>query len=54
LCESNGVCFLGEFAAIEACNQQLSGTTTAELFNGHSKSSEQTTSNGLVLEEFIP
>lgn len=41
--------------AIDACKQQLSGTTTAECFNGHSECSEQTTSsNGPVLEEFIP
>lgn len=40
--------------AIEACKQQLSGPTTAECFNGHSECSEQTTSNGPVLEEFMP
>lgn len=39
-------------AAIEACKQQLSGTTTE---NGQSECSEQTTSMGEpVLEEFIP
>ncbi|MED6159169.1 transcription factor [Stylosanthes scabra] len=48
--------------AIEACRQQLSGTTTEYNINGHmnmnnhSECSEQTTStdNGPVLEEFIP
>ncbi|KAL9225782.1 hypothetical protein vseg_001669 [Gypsophila vaccaria] len=49
--------------AIEACKQQLSGTTrtatttttTTECLNGHSECSEQTTSgDGPILEEFIP
>lgn len=43
--------------AIEACKQQLCGSgtnTTTECFNGHSECSEQTTSDGPVLEEFIP
>ncbi|KAK7279562.1 hypothetical protein RJT34_24615 [Clitoria ternatea] len=40
--------------AIEACRQQLSGTTTEYNLNGHSECSEQTTSEGPVLEEFIP
>lgn len=43
--------------AIEACKQQLvsgSGTSTTECVNGHSEYSEQTTSDGPVLEEFIP
>ncbi|XP_027366648.1 transcription factor HHO3-like isoform X2 [Abrus precatorius] len=41
--------------AIEACKQQLSGTTTEYNLNGQSECSEQTTSTeGPVLEEFIP
>ncbi|KAF7827848.1 transcription factor HHO3-like [Senna tora] len=42
--------------AIEACKQQLSGTTTEYNFHGQSECSEQTTSmeEGPVLEEFIP
>lgn len=41
--------------AIEACKQQLSGTTTETNLNGQSECSEQTTStDGPVLEEFIP
>lgn len=44
--------------AIEACQQQLCGTgtttTTTECFNGHSECSEQTTSDGPILEEFMP
>ncbi|XP_021857302.1 transcription factor HHO2 isoform X2 [Spinacia oleracea] len=45
--------------AIEACKRQLCGngtttTTTTECFNGHSECSEQTTSDGPILEEFIP
>jgi SHAQKYF class myb-like DNA-binding protein len=42
--------------AIEACRQQLSGTTTEYNLNGQqSECSEQTTStDGPVLEEFIP
>ncbi|GAB4840259.1 transcription factor [Ancistrocladus abbreviatus] len=39
--------------ALEACKQQLSGTAT-ECLNGQSECSEQTTSNGTILEEFIP
>ncbi|KAF7829370.1 transcription factor HHO3-like [Senna tora] len=43
-------------APIEACKQQLSGTTTEYNFHGQSECSEQTTSmeEGPVLEEFIP
>ncbi|RDX73093.1 Transcription factor HHO3 [Mucuna pruriens] len=41
--------------AIEACKQQLSGTTSECNLNGQSECSEQTTSTeGPVLEEFIP
>ncbi|CAI8604069.1 unnamed protein product [Vicia faba] len=40
--------------AIETCRQQLSGTTTEYNLNGQSECSEQTTSTGPVLEEFIP
>ncbi|XP_057961526.1 transcription factor HHO2-like [Malania oleifera] len=40
--------------AIDACRRQLSGTTTAENLPGQSECSEQTTSEGPVLEEFIP
>uniref|UniRef100_A0A5B7B4E8 Putative transcription factor GLK2 n=1 Tax=Davidia involucrata TaxID=16924 RepID=A0A5B7B4E8_DAVIN len=39
--------------AIDTCKQQLSGTTT-EYFRGESECSEQTSSDGPVLEEFIP
>ncbi|CAL5419127.1 unnamed protein product [Camellia sinensis] len=39
--------------AIEACKQQLSGTST-ECFHGQSECSEQTSTEGPVLEEFIP
>ncbi|KAI3818319.1 hypothetical protein L1987_12123 [Smallanthus sonchifolius] len=39
--------------AIEGCRQQMSGTTT-DYFNGQSECSEQTSSDGPVLEEFIP
>lgn len=39
--------------AIEGCRQQMSGTTT-DYFNGQSECSEQTSSEGPVLEEFIP
>lgn len=48
----NNFCLL---LAIEACRQQLSGTTTEYNLNGQSECSEQTTStDGPVLEEFIP
>ncbi|XAR55840.1 hypothetical protein NMG60_11036054 [Bertholletia excelsa] len=40
--------------AIEACKQQMSGATVAECFQGQSECSEQTSSGGPVLEEFIP
>ncbi|KAI4357854.1 hypothetical protein L6164_001777 [Bauhinia variegata] len=40
--------------AIEACRQQLSGTTTEYNLNGQSECSEQTSTEGPVLEEFIP
>ncbi|XP_057810131.1 transcription factor HHO2-like [Salvia miltiorrhiza] len=40
--------------AIEACKQQLSGTTTEYNLNGQSECSEQTSSDAPVLEEFIP
>lgn len=40
--------------AIESYKQQLSGTTTEYNLNGQSECSEQTTSAGPVLEEFIP
>lgn len=42
--------------AIEACRQQLSGTTTENNMHGQSESSEQTTSNDVppVVEEFFP
>ncbi|CAL0318115.1 unnamed protein product [Lupinus luteus] len=41
--------------AIEACKQQLSGTTTEYNLNGQSECSEQTsTEEGPVFEEFIP
>lgn len=39
--------------AIESCRQQMSGTTQ-EYFHGQSECSEQTSSDGPVLEEFIP
>ncbi|GMH31220.1 hypothetical protein Nepgr_033063 [Nepenthes gracilis] len=39
--------------ALEACKQQFSRTTT-ECLIGHPECSEQTTSNGPILEEFIP
>ncbi|XP_071735661.1 transcription factor HHO3-like isoform X2 [Rutidosis leptorrhynchoides] len=39
--------------AIEECRQQMSGTTT-DYFNGQSECCEQTSSEGPVLEEFIP
>lgn len=39
--------------AIEGCKQQMSGTTT-DYFNGQSECSEQTSSEGPILEEFIP
>ena len=44
------------FAAIETCKQQLSsGTTVTEYnFHGQSECSEQTSTDGPVLEEFIP
>lgn len=40
-------------AAIEACRRELSGTTT-EYMHGQSECSEQTSSDGPILEEFIP
>ncbi|KAK7275215.1 hypothetical protein RIF29_16324 [Crotalaria pallida] len=41
--------------AIEACKQQLSGTTTEYNLNGQSECSEQTSSDEVpVFEEFIP
>lgn len=40
-------------SAIEGCKQQMSGTTT-DYFNGQSECSEQTSSEGPILEEFIP
>ncbi|KAL8229934.1 hypothetical protein R6Q57_014834 [Mikania cordata] len=39
--------------AIEGCRQQISGTMSG-CINGQSECSEQTTSDGPVLEEFIP
>ncbi|KAI7996325.1 Transcription factor HHO3 [Camellia lanceoleosa] len=39
--------------AIETCKQQLSGTST-ECFHGQSECSEQISTEGPVLEEFIP
>lgn len=39
--------------AIEACRRELSGTTT-EYMHGQSECSEQTSSDGPILEEFIP
>lgn len=41
------------FVAIETCKQQLSGTGEYN-FHGQSECSEQTTTEGPVLEEFIP
>lgn len=43
-------------SAIDACRQQMSGTTTENNLHGQSESSEQTTSNEVVpaFEEFIP
>lgn len=41
-------------AAIESCRQQLSGTTTEYMQGGQSQCSEQTSTEGPVLEEFIP
>ena len=41
-------------AAIEACKRELSGTTTEYNMHGQSECSEQTSSEGPVLEEFIP
>lgn len=47
--------FLGLCAAIETCRLQLSGTTSSEHnLNGQSECSGQTSSDGPVLEEFIP
>ncbi|MED6185151.1 transcription factor [Stylosanthes scabra] len=40
--------------AIEACRQQLSGTTTEYNLNGQSECSEQTSPEDPVFEEFIP
>ncbi|KAL1317884.1 hypothetical protein HN51_070091 [Arachis hypogaea] len=40
--------------AIEACRQQLSGTTTEYNLNGQSECSEQTSTDDPVFEEFIP
>lgn len=40
-------------AAIDACRRELSGTTT-EYMHGQSECSEQTSSDGPILEEFIP
>ncbi|XP_030548784.1 transcription factor HHO2-like [Rhodamnia argentea] len=40
--------------AIESCRQQLSGTTTEYMQGGQSQCSEQTSTDGPVLEEFIP
>ncbi|CAA2980309.1 transcription factor HHO3-like [Olea europaea subsp. europaea] len=42
------------FAAIEECKQQLSGTSTEYNLQGQSECSEQTSTEGPVLEEFIP
>lgn len=39
--------------AIQACRRELSGTTT-EYMHGQSECSEQTSSDGPILEEFIP
>ncbi|KAG6764164.1 hypothetical protein POTOM_031623 [Populus tomentosa] len=40
--------------AIEACKRELSGTATEYNMHGQSECSEQTSSEGPVLEEFIP
>ncbi|KAJ6772046.1 TRANSCRIPTION FACTOR HHO2 [Salix koriyanagi] len=40
--------------AIEACKRELSGTTADHNMNGQPECSEQTSSEGPVLEEFIP
>ncbi|KAF8033111.1 hypothetical protein BT93_D1878 [Corymbia citriodora subsp. variegata] len=40
--------------AIEACRQQLSGTTTEYMQGGQSQCSDQTSTDGPVLAEFIP
>uniref|UniRef100_A0A6M2EVY2 HTH myb-type domain-containing protein n=1 Tax=Populus davidiana TaxID=266767 RepID=A0A6M2EVY2_9ROSI len=40
--------------AIEACKRELSGTTEDHNMHGQSECSEQTSSEGPVLEEFIP
>ncbi|KAL2546374.1 myb-like transcription factor family protein [Forsythia ovata] len=40
--------------AIETCKQQLSGTSTEYNLHGQSECSEQTSTEGPVLEEFIP
>ncbi|KAE8661400.1 Myb-like transcription factor family protein, putative isoform 2 [Hibiscus syriacus] len=41
--------------AIETCKREISGgSTTTDYMQGHSDCSEQTTSDVLVLEEFIP
>ncbi|XP_030447387.2 transcription factor HHO2-like [Syzygium oleosum] len=40
--------------AIESCRQQLSGTTTEYMQGGQSQCSDQTSTDGPVLEEFIP
>ncbi|CAI9761841.1 unnamed protein product [Fraxinus pennsylvanica] len=40
--------------AIEACKQQLSGTSTEYNLHGESECSEQISSEGPILEEFIP
>lgn len=40
--------------AIESCRRQLSGTTTEYMQGGQSQCSEQTSTDGPVLEEFIP
>lgn len=47
------VCVL--FVAIEACKKEISGgSTTTDYMQGQSECSEQTSSDGPVLEEFIP
>ena len=41
--------------AIEACKKEISGgSTTTDYMQGQSECSEQTSSDGPVLEEFIP
>uniref|UniRef100_A0A2P2KD14 Uncharacterized protein MANES_06G071500 n=1 Tax=Rhizophora mucronata TaxID=61149 RepID=A0A2P2KD14_RHIMU len=40
--------------AIEACRRELSATATSEYMHGQSECSEQTSSEGPVLAEFIP